>query len=63
MISMTNKNTLSEKLPYSTSTHLTDQKKEALDTLLSHLESAEKRADREGWIPADEVERRLGIVR
>lgn len=61
MVSRTN--TLAEEHPHTSPVQLSDQKREALDSLLSHLKSAEERADREGWIPAEEVERRLGIVR
>lgn len=63
MVSITNENTLTEELPYSTSSQLSDQKKEALNTLLSHLKNAEEHADQVGWIPADDAEWRLGIVR
>lgn len=30
-------------------------------TLFSKLKSAEERADREGWIPADDLEKELGV--
>lgn len=30
-------------------------------TLISKLEAAEKRADKEGWIDADDLEKELGV--
>ena len=37
-------------------------KEQALETLMLDLKMAEERADREGWIDADILERELGVL-
>ena len=37
-------------------------KEQALAKLMLDLKKAEERADREGWVDADDLERELGVI-